>query len=128
MTHEEIVQNMLYPIWESIDTDFKRKYRSDTWNVFENFIKTSACAESLSLFYEKLNRLLPMDLKPKHKSTIIGMLSSGQDYIVLNLLRTECSYLVLLTSAMNNEENAKKEIAGDPLAKLAKTIKDNTKK
>lgn len=103
MTHEEIAEKLLYPIWRSITDEFKDRYKADAWNIYENFIKTAACNPTLSLFYDKLKRLLPIDVKIKYEKELLSALSSNKDEEVLNLLRTETGYLVLLTRALNNE-------------------------
>ena len=103
MIHEEIAENLLFPLWRCIDEDFKNKYKGDAWSIFENFLKTSACNENLKQFFEKLKRLMPMNWQHQYEKQILSVLQSGKDDQILNDLRTECAYLVLLTRAMNNE-------------------------
>lgn len=103
MTHEEIAGNLLFPLWRCVDDDFKNKYKGDAWGIFENFLKTSACNENLKQFFEKLKRLLPMSWQYQYEKQILSVLQSGKDDAVLAALRSECSYLVLLTRALNNE-------------------------
>ena len=103
MSQEEIAENLLFPIWRCIDEDFKNKYKGDAWGIYENFLKTSACNENLKQFFEKLKRLMPMNWQHQYESQILSVLQSGKDNEVLNTIRTGCSYLVLLTRALNNE-------------------------
>lgn len=103
MTHEAIAENLLFPLWRCIASDFKDRYKADAWGMFENFLKAAACSENLFKFVEQFKRLMPTDWQHQHEKQVLQVLQSGKDYEVLTALRTECSYLVLLTRDLNNQ-------------------------
>ena len=109
MTEKDIAEYLLYPIWSGVSADFKKKFKGDTWGIFENFLKTSACNANLKQFYDKLKRLLPMMLTFEQEKAVLSVLNSGYDELVLEKLRTECAYLVLLTRSMNEERKQVKK-------------------
>lgn len=111
---EKIAADLLFPIWQCVDSDFKKKYKGDAWGMFENFVKSAACAENLAQFFGKLKQLLPMDWQQCHEQTVLTVLSAGDDHVILDLLRSECAYLVLLTRALNNEKKEAYEAAKNP--------------
>jgi hypothetical protein len=103
MTHEELAERLLFPLWRCVSADFKEKYKVESWGMFENFLSAAACSEDLPKFLEKFKGLCPMNWQHEQDSTILEMLKSGHDETVLSLLRSECSYLVLLTRDLNNQ-------------------------
>lgn len=103
MTHEEMAEKLLYPLWRCVSSDFKERYKADAWGMFENFLKSSACSENLHKFFDQFKRLMPIDWQHQYEKSVLEVLQSGEDYLVLHALRTECSYLVLLTRDLNNQ-------------------------
>lgn len=103
MTHQQIADDLLFPLWRCVDADFKNKYRADAWGMFENFLKSAAFCENLRSFLDKFKRLMPLNWQHQFERQILGVIESGQDEAVLFALRTECAYLVLLTRALNEE-------------------------
>lgn len=108
---QRVANDLLFPIWQCVATDFKKKYKGDAWGMFENFVKSAACSENLPQFFGKLKQLLPMDWQQRYEKTVTEVLSAGNDYVILDLLRTECAYLVLLTRVLNNEKKEAYEAA-----------------
>lgn len=108
---EKIAKDLLFPIWQSVSTDFKKKYMRDSWDMFENFVKSAACSENLAQFFGKLKQLLPMDWQQRYEESVLTVISAGDDHVILDLLRSECAYLVLLTRALNNEKKEAYEAA-----------------
>lgn len=103
MTHEKIAEDFIYPLWRCVDSDFKQKYKGDTWPMFENFLKSAACTENLRAFFDQFKRLCPFNWQHKYEKQIIEVLQSGDDDAILQAIRTEGSYLVLLTRALNTD-------------------------
>lgn len=103
MTQEAIAENLIFPLWRCVSDDFKNKYKGDAWGYFENFLRSAACAERLTLFFDKFKRLIPMNWQHKYEAQILSVLQSGEDYTILQALRDECSYLVLLARDLNNQ-------------------------
>jgi hypothetical protein len=113
---QKVAQDLLFPLWQCVDSDFKKKYKADAWGMFENFVKSAACAENLAQFFGKLKQLLPMDWQQRHEESVLAVLSAGDDHLLLDLLRSECAYLVLLTRALNNEKKEAYEAAKNAIA------------
>lgn len=107
MTHEEIAENLLFPLWRCLSADFKQRYKGDAWGIFENFIRSAACCGTLIAFFDKFKRLAPMEWQHQYESKVISVLQSGQDETVLGAMRSECSYLILLTRVQNEAHKEK---------------------
>lgn len=103
MSHEEIAENLTFPIWRCLDSDFKKKYMSDTWGIFENMLKSAAYQENLIRFFDKLKRLLKVEWQHQFESQVLSVIESGQDEDILMKLRQEVSYIVLLTRKIHQE-------------------------
>lgn len=103
MTHEEIADRLIYPLWRCVASDFKDKYKGDAWGMFENFLKSSACSENLKKFFDQFKRLIPFEWQHQHEKSVLEVLQSGNDYEILTAIREECSYLVLLTRQLNQQ-------------------------
>lgn len=103
MTHELICENLVFPLWRCISADFKSKYRSDAWGIFENFLRSAAYCENLKSFLDKFKRLAPVDWQHQFQDKILLVIDSGKDDEVLTTLRTECAYVVLMARVMNEE-------------------------
>jgi len=106
MNEQKIADDLLFPLWRCISADFKSKYRADAWGMFENFLKSAAYCENLKSFLDKFKRLAPVEWQHQFEKQILSVIQSGQDEYVLTALRTECSYLVLLTRILNEERKA----------------------
>lgn len=104
-THDFVASKLMFPLWKCIKADFKTKYRSDAWQMFENFVKSAANQADLPKFYDKVKRLMPYDPEKKFEDSILLVLQFGDSNKILSMLRNECAYVVLLTRAINNEYN-----------------------
>lgn len=100
---QQIAENLLFPIWRCINSDFKEKYKADAWGIYENFLRASSYSASLPQFFEQLKRLIRIDFQLQFDKQIMEVLRGGNDHEVLQTIRMECSYLVLLTRDLNNQ-------------------------
>lgn len=103
MKHEKIAEDLTFPLWRCIDAEFKSKYRSDAWGIFENFLKSAAFCEDLKSFLDKFKRLAPIVWQHQFEKQILSVIQSEMDEEILLSLRTECAYIILLTRALNEE-------------------------
>lgn len=103
---EQIIDQLLWGIWRSIDANYKSSYKADTWQHLEDKIKVAANTDSLAEFYEKLKKLIPFQ-NPQYitdvEQNIVAFISSAPAYETIYLLRAETSYFVLSTRIKNEQ-------------------------
>lgn len=100
-TQEEVADNLLWGLWRSISEDYKMKYPRDIWEHFENAIKSASYTGSLKGFLSLFQRRLPLDLQAQYMKDIKKVIESGQDEEILNWLRTESTYMMMLVRLQN---------------------------
>ena len=103
MTDEKIAEDLLFPLWRSVSKDYKAKYKFDAWQHFENFVITSANSADLKAFLTKLKRLIEIRIQQRFEKQILSVLQHSDGKIILNELRKNAPYLILLTRALNNQ-------------------------
>ena len=100
-TQEEVADLLLWGLWRSIDEDYKMKYPRDIWDHFENAIKSASYTGNLKGFLSLFQRRLPLNLQAQFTKDIKNVVESGQDDEILNWLRTESTYMVMLVRIAN---------------------------
>lgn len=98
--HQQLAETLLWPIWRGINPDYKEKYKADTWQHFENAIKSAACTSSLATFLEKCCRKLKAKVMAKHRKSILSALTLN-DKDTLSFIRKDAQVLVMLVQEMN---------------------------
>lgn len=101
MTHEQIAERLLWPLWRCVDADYKRKYARDIWNQFEGAIKSSAYTSNLRVFLANIQQRLQITIETQFVEDIAFVIQSGMDEEILTDLREETTYLVLLVRLKN---------------------------
>lgn len=101
MTHEEIADKLLLPIWQCVDNEYKRKYARNIWNQFEDAIRSSAYTSNLSIFLTNIQQRLQVSIDKQCVAPITFVIQSGMDDVILEDLREETTYLVLLVRLKN---------------------------
>ncbi len=114
---QRIAFDLLLPLWEGLDSSYKSRYSKDVWEHFENNIRVAAYTSRLSKFFETITKLMPIQVSGRHVERIESLLNSGQEPIILRILRNEASYLVLIIRA---EKQKQKE----ELQKATETIEN----
>jgi hypothetical protein len=114
ITDEQIVSELLYPCWQSIDRSYKEQYMKTIWEQFQNRINSALKCNNLNEFYTKLQRHLPLNMHTSEIEKVANFIKCGEDRFILNKLRKELPTLVLFTRLKNEEA---KEI-------YKKTLKD----
>lgn len=102
-TQEEVADLLLWGLWRSISEDYKMKYPRDIWEHFENAIKSASYTGSLKGFLSLFQRRLPLDLQAQYIKDIKKVVDSAQDEEILNWLRTESTYMMMLVRLRNQQ-------------------------
>ena len=103
LTHEDLAENLLYPMWRCVSADYKEKYRADAWTHFENFIRSAATKADLKKFFEQFKRTMPFEWQHQYEKQVKDLLQSGKDREALGMIRQECAYLILLVRDLNTQ-------------------------
>lgn len=103
ITQQQVGEELLFPLFRSLDEGYKKKYVKDVWEQFENNIRASAYTSKLTMFFENITRQMPINLERQYAEEVIKILNSGLDKTVLTWLRDETTYLVLV-ARMKNED------------------------
>lgn len=101
LTQEDVAEKLLWGLWRSISDDYKMKYPRDIWEHFENAIRSASYTGNLKGFLTLFQRRLPLDLQVQFTKDIKFVIDAGQDEQVLEWLRTETTYLMMLVRIAN---------------------------
>ncbi len=119
ITSEFISQKLVWGLWESVNRDYKQQYVRDIWNHFENALRSASYTGSLKIFLTNFQKRIPSEIKTEAQKDIVDIINMNKDLEILNILRNETSYLVLLVRL---ENQAKKE---EFLKKHGSDLKDS---
>lgn len=103
ITQESVAENLLWGLWRSISEDYKMKYPRDIWDHFENAMKSASYTSSLKSFLTLFQRRLPLDLQAQYTKGIKSILESEKDEEILDWLRNESTYMMMLVRIKNQE-------------------------
>lgn len=103
ITQEMVAENLLWGLWRCITDDYKEKYKKECWEHFENAIKSASYTGSLKVFLTNFQKRIPVDLQAQYTKNILSIIESGEDDQILDWLRTEATYLVMLVRVQNQE-------------------------
>ena len=107
MTHEQVVESILWPAWSGIPDNYKIKYARSIWNQFEDNIRSAAYTSSPARFFESLTRKLSINVTAADAPHIAKALASFDARELLKMLREETTLLVLLCRIKNQERREK---------------------
>ena len=102
-TEDMIADKLLWPLWRCISDDYKTKYKKDVWDHFENAVKSAAYTGSMKVFLSNFQKRLPVDLQAQYAKNIMSVVDEGNDDEMLNLLRQETTYLVMVVRLRNQD-------------------------
>lgn len=103
LSQEEVADLLLWGLWRSIHEDYKMKYPRDIWEHFENAIKSASYTGSLKGFLSLFQRRIPLDLQAQYVKDIRKVVDANQDEEILNWLRTESTYMMMLVRLRNQQ-------------------------
>ena len=104
ITQEDVAYKLLYGLWKAIDPTYKERYRADSWQHFENAIRTASYTDSLKKFLSNIQNRMPMTLLAKYGEDMMAIIRSGEDVQILEWLREETTYLVMVLRIQIQEE------------------------
>lgn len=104
VTQELVAEKLLWGLWRCVSDDYKKKYKKDVWEHFENAIKSGAYTGSLKVFLTNFQKRLPVDLQAQYTKDIISIIETNQDDQILDWLRSETTYLVMIVRLKNQDK------------------------
>ena len=105
ITQEEVAENLLFGLWQNIDSDYKKRYVKNIWEQFENAVRAATYTDKLTKFIEIFKSRLPCELQGMYTKDIFNFLNKcKEDYKVLTWLREETTYLVMICRMLNQEK------------------------
>jgi len=103
MTQQMVAENLLWPLWRCVDDSYKDRYKREIWEQFENAIRSAAYTAKLTTFLTNFKNRIPVTLEAQYMALIRTVVECGLDSDVLNWLRDETTYLVMITRLMNQD-------------------------
>jgi hypothetical protein len=100
---EEVADKLLWGLWRSIEDEYKMKYPRDIWDHFENAIKSASYSGNLKGFLSLFQRRLPLNLQAQFIKDIKKVVDAGQDEEILDWLRSESTYMMMLVRLTNQQ-------------------------
>lgn len=100
--HERAAE-LLIAIWRGMPNDYKSKYRRTIWRQFEDNVKSAAYTSNLGKFSNSICSKLGIQIEAADSANVEAILNSGNDRLLLKLLREETTLLVLMVRVANQE-------------------------
>lgn len=107
MTHEELTDRLLTPLWRGMSADYKRKYARTIWIQFEDNLRSAAYTGQLSTFLAKITTRLAIEIHREDAEAVTHVVTCPDEKAILKMLRDETALLVLLVRVANEERKAK---------------------
>jgi len=103
ITLELIAENLLWGLWRCISEEYKNTYKKEIWDHFENAIRSAAYTGDLKVFIGNFKKRIPIELEAQYSKDILSIINSGEDDEVLNWMREQTTYLVMLVRLKNQD-------------------------
>lgn len=110
ITQEQVAERLLWPLWRSVSDDYKSRYKREVWEHFENAVRSAAYTGRLRTYLTNFQGRIPCDIQAQYMKDILSIVETGADDEILDWLRDETTYLVMLVRIRNQE---RKEAASD---------------
>ena len=110
ITQEQVAERLLWPLWRSVSDDYKSRYKREVWEHFENAVRSAAYTGKLRTYLSNFQGRIPCEIQAQYMRDILSVVETGADDEILDWLRDETTYLVMLVRLMNQE---RKEAAAD---------------
>src|SRR5690606_35957015 len=107
MTQELVAEKLLWPLWRAIDPGFKKQYARAVWDQCENASRASAYTSNMKVFLANMQQRLPVAIDRDYIQDVLSVVGSGCDDQILDDLRDETTYMVLLVRLRNDEQKQK---------------------
>lgn len=108
ITQQDVAEKLLFPIFRCITADYKSRYKTTIWDQFHGQVRQAAYTSSLSKFLQGITNQMPVHLERQYMDDIQQIVASGLDKSILNWMREETTYMVMLARMCN--EKRKEEI------------------
>lgn len=110
ITQEQVAEKLLWPLWRCITEDYKSRYKRDVWEHYENAIRSAAYTGKLRTYLANFQKRIPCALQAQYTKDILSIVESNCDEQILDWLRSETTYLVMLVRLQNqNRKEAYEE-------------------
>lgn len=102
---KEQATDLLWTIWRGTPAEYKRRYRRNIWQQFEDRVRSAAYTSNLGKFANLLCLNLGATLGKAQidRDTAEAVLNSGNDRELLKLLRDETALIVLMVRLRNDQ-------------------------
>lgn len=101
MDQQTIAIDLVYPLFRSLSEEYKVRYVRNIWEQFENAIRSAAYTGKLTAFLENITKILPIEVQAQYINSVMSVIQSGDDEHVLNTLREETTYIVMMARIEN---------------------------
>lgn len=103
ITQDQVAEKLLWPLWRCVAEGYKDRYKREIWDHFENAVRSAAYTGKLTTYLTNFQGRIPIELQQQYMKKINSIISSGCDDQVLDWLRDETTYMVMLVRLMNQE-------------------------
>lgn len=103
ITQEQVSDKLLWPLWRCVSDDYKERYKREIWDHFENAVRSAAYTGCLKRYLANFQERLPVDIQAQYIKDVMSVVNSGEDLTILDWLRDETKYLVMLVRLANQE-------------------------
>lgn len=103
MTQEHVAEQLIWPLWRCVTEDYKSRYKREVWDHFENAVRSAAYTGKLRTYLANFQARIPTDIQAQYMKGIISIVESGCDSEILDWLRDETTYMVMLVRIRNQE-------------------------
>lgn len=127
----ETAADLLHILWRGVPGDYKRRYRMNIWQQFEDQVRSAAYTASLARFANALCRKLQIAAgrNAEDRRRLEAILNGGNDRDLLKLLREQTTLIVLMVRLRQEEarERAKYVSEDEEEQKLIEAWKEATR-
>jgi len=103
ITQELVAERLLWPLWRSVTDDYKSRYKRDVWDHFENAVRSAAYTGKMRTYLTNFQARIPVDIQAQYMKDILSIVETGCDNEILDWLRDETTYMVMLVRLRNQE-------------------------
>lgn len=103
ITQERIAEDLIFPLFRCIDESYKSKYNREIWEHFENAIRSASYTGSSKEFLSNIQKRIPITIQAQYSKDIISVIQHEQEEEILEWLRSETTYIVLLARIQNQK-------------------------
>jgi hypothetical protein len=103
ITQEIVAEKLLWPLWRCVTDDYKSRYKRDVWDHFENAVRAAAYTGNLRTYLANFQARIPCELQAQFMRSIKQVVDAACDAEILDWLRDETTYMVMLVRLMNQD-------------------------